>query len=164
MSISVVDNPADRPAWIRETLQLVTAAGAAERRSLLHLVEQATDGDLAAGSADAWGLGQVAVHLLLVDRGVLGIALRLARGEAAGATGQPRPAADAVTRAGIQALAAKAAAAATELLRAFPEAPDAATARHPYYGDLNCFGWLLTIPNHYAAHLAAWREGRPSAL
>lgn len=165
MSLSVVDNPADRPAWIRETLRLVTAAGEAGRRSVLHLVEEATDADLAAGTPDAWGLGQVAVHLLIVDRGVSTIALRLARGEPAGGTGQPRPAAAAVSRAGIQALAAKVAATAAELERAFPEAPDtAATAPHPYYGALNCFGWLLTIPNHYTAHLAAWREGRPSAL
>jgi hypothetical protein len=37
-------------------------------------------------------------------------------------------------------------------------------ARHPYYGELNCFGWLLMLPNHYKAHLAALGAGRPSAL
>jgi hypothetical protein len=29
---------------------------------------------------------------------------------------------------------------------------------------MNCFGWLLTVPNHYNAHLSAYREGRHSAL
>jgi len=47
----------------------------------------------------------------------------------------------------------------------FPAEPDTkATARHPYYGDLNCFGWLLMLPEHYRAHLEALDRGRPSAL
>ena len=29
---------------------------------------------------------------------------------------------------------------------------------------MNCFGWLLTVPNHYNAHLSAFREGRPRRL
>jgi hypothetical protein len=37
-------------------------------------------------------------------------------------------------------------------------------ARHPFYGDMNCFGWLLTLPNHYYAHLTAHDRGVPSAL
>jgi hypothetical protein len=32
------------------------------------LVAAATDDDLARGTEDDWGLGQVAVHLLLIDR------------------------------------------------------------------------------------------------
>ena len=165
MPLTVVDNPPDRPDWIRETIRLVTASAAEGRRSLLHMVEQATDADLLGGSPDDWGLGQVAAHLLIVDRGVTLIALRLARGEDAGATGQPRPASGAVTREGIQALAEKAAAVAERLRAEFPAPPDALrTAAHPFYGPLNCFGWLLTVPNHYAAHLDAWREGRPSSL
>lgn len=165
MPLTVVDNPPDRPEWIRETIRLITASAAEERRSLLHLVEEATDADLLGGTADDWGLGQIAAHLLIVDRGVALIALRLARGEDAGATGQPRPAAGEVTRDGIRTLAEKASGVAERLRAEFPAAPDAArTTAHPFYGQQNCFGWLLTIPNHYAAHLQAWREGRPSRL
>lgn len=165
MTLVVVDNPPDRPDFIKETIRLQAAATADGRRSLLHLVDAATDADLLAGTPDDWGLGQIAVHLLLVDRGVSGIALRLARGEDPGATGQPRPASEGVTRDGIRSLAAKAAAGAERLAAEFPAAPDAArTAPHPFYGPLNCFGWLLTVPNHYEAHLSAYREGRRSAL
>ena len=165
MSLTVVDDPPDRPDWIRETIRLVVAASDAERRSLLSLVDAATDAELVAGRADDWGLGQVAVHLLVVERGVSGIALRLAHGDASGATGQPRPTPGSTSREGIQALVKKAAAAAERLAADFPADPDVGTtAVHPFYGPQNCFGWLLTIPNHYAAHLAAWRTGRPSAL
>lgn len=165
VSLTVVDNPADRPEWIKETIQLLTDAAADERRSLLHWVEETTDADLLAGAPDDWGIGQIAVHLLLVDRGVSLIALRLARGEEAGATGQPRPAADRVTRDAVRSLADKAAAAAERVRSDFPAEPATGpTAAHPFYGPMNCFGWLLTVPNHYRAHLSAYREGRPSAL
>jgi hypothetical protein len=165
MSLKIVDNPIDRPEWIRETVRLVTASAAEGRRSLLHLVDEATDADLQAGSPDGWGLGQVAVHLLLVDRGVAGIVLRLAQGEGAGATGQPRPDAAAVTRDGIRMLAQKATLVSERLRADFPAEPDLGrTAEHPFYGPQNCFGWLLTIPNHYSAHLQAWMERRPSSL
>ena len=165
MSLTVVDNPADRPEWIKETIRLVTAVAADGRRSLLHLAEETTDADLLAGTPDDWGIGQIAVHLLIVDRGVSLIALRLARGEDAGSTGQPRPAPTGVTRDGIRTLAEKAAAAAERLRAEFPAEPDVArTAPHPFYGPLNSFGWLLTVPNHYNAHLSALRQGRPSAL
>jgi hypothetical protein len=165
MSLIVVDNPSDRPEWIKETIRLLTGVAADGRRSLLHLVEEATEADLLAGTPDAWGLGQIAVHLLLVDRGVSLIALRLARGGDAGSTGQPRPAPSGVTRDGIRSLAEKAAAAAERLQAEFPVDPDVSRmAAHPFYGPMNCFGWLLTIPNHYDAHLSAHREGRPSPL
>jgi hypothetical protein len=165
MPLTVVDNPPDRPDFIKETIGLLTGAAADGRRSLLHLVGDATDADLLAGTPDEWGLGQVAVHLLLVDRGVSLIALRLGRGEEAGATGQPRPDPSSVTREGIWSLAEKAAAAAERLRAEFPANPDSGrTAAHPFYGAMNCFGWLLTVPNHYNAHLFAYREGRRSAL
>ncbi len=148
-----------------ETIRLVAGSAADGRRSLLHLVGETTDADLLAGSPDDWGLGQIAVHLLIVDRGVSLIALRLARGEEAGNTGQPRPAPSGVTRDGIRTLAEKAAAAAARLRTDFPREPNVIrTAAHPFYGPMNCFGWLLTIPNHYNAHLSAYREGRPSPL
>ena len=165
MSLTVVDDPSDRPAWLRETILLMTDCADRERATLLELVAAADDVAIAAGSDEDWGLGQVAVHLLLVERGVAGIALRLAEGVAVGATGQPRPGAGAATRPGIAALAQKAAAATARLRSGFPAEPDtAATARHPFYGDLNCFGWLLTLPNHYGAHIEAHRAGRGSAL
>ena len=165
VTLTVVDNPADRPEWIKETIRLLTGAAADGRRSLLHLVEEATDADLLAGTPDDWGLGQIAVHLLIVDRGVSLVALRLANGEDAGRTGQPRPAPGGTTREGIVTLAEKAAAVAQRLSAEFPVEPDVArTAAHPFYGPMNCFGWLLTIPNHYTAHLSAFREGRRSSL
>ncbi len=165
MSLTIVDNPQDKPEWIRETIRLVTDSAAEGRRSLLHLVDDATDADLLAGTPDVWGLGQIAVHLLLVERGVSAIALRLARGDDPGQTGQPRSAAAAVTRDGIRVLAEKATLAGERLRTDFPATPDAARmAVHPFYGQLNCFGWLLTIGNHYSAHLQAWRAERPSSL
>ena len=165
MSLTVVDNPPDRPEWIRETIRLLLAVAGDGRRSLLHLVEETTDVDLLAGTPDDWGLGQIAVHLLIVERGVSLIALRLARGEEAGNTGQPRPAPTGVSRDGIRSLSEKAAAVSQRLQTEFPAEPDVArTAAHPFYGPMNCFGWLLTLPNHYTAHLSAYREGRPSAL
>ena len=165
VSLTVVDNPPDRPEWIKETIRLLTGVAADGRRSLLHLVEETTDADLLAGTPDDWGLGQIAVHLLIVDRGVSLVALRLAQSADAGRTGQPRPSPDGVSREGIKTLADKAAAVADRLRAEFPPLPDtSATAAHPFYGAMNCFGWLLTIPNHYNAHLSAYREGRPAAL
>ena len=165
MTVTVTDEPPDRPEWVSETIRLVVEATAEWRDRLLALVDAATDADLAAGTDDDWGMGQVAVHLLLIERGVAGIALRLARGEDPGRTGQPRPAAASASRPGIASLATKSADAMTRLRTEFPPAPDtAATARHPYYGDLNAFGWLLTLPNHYRAHLEALARGTKSAL
>jgi len=135
------------------------------RARLLTRVEQASDADLVAGSDDDWGVGQIAVHLLLIERGVALIALRLAQGQDSGPTGQPRPAASAVTRPGISTLADKAAGTMRRLLAEFPAAPDTgATARHPFFGELNCFGWLLTLPSHYTAHLNALDRGTVTAL
>ena len=165
MSLVVTDEPPDRPAWVSETLRLVTETTAIGREGVLARVAQATDQLLLGGTDEAWGLGQVAVHLLLIERGVAQIALRLARGEPAGRTGQPRPAAAAVTRDGIATLAAKTAETMRQLLAEYPASPDlGATARHPYYGDLNSIGWLLTLPNHYAGHLRALERGEASAL
>src|SRR5438132_1162824 len=132
---------------------------------LLAIVDSAPEAELSAGSDDDWGLGQVAAHALIVERGVTLIGLRLATGAEPGPTGQPRPAASATTRTGIAGLAARARATCDRLRAEFPGEPDAGrTARHPYFGDLNCFGWLLMLPTHYKGHLAALRAGRPSAL
>ncbi|HZP96552.1 MAG TPA: DinB family protein [Candidatus Limnocylindria bacterium] len=165
MTLTVTDEPPDRPEWMSETIRLVGQTTGAWRDELLARVARASERDLVAGTDDDWGLGQVAVHLLLIDRGVAGIALRLAKGEPSGPTGQPRPAAARATREGIAALAAKAREAMSALAAGFPARPDlAARARHPYYGDLNAFGWLLTLPNHYRAHLDALDRGTRSAL
>jgi len=165
VTLRVVDDPPDRPDWLRETIRLLTGGTAVERDRLLARVAQASDVDLAKGSDDDWGLGQVATHLLIVERGVSTIGLRLASGAEPGPPGQPRPAAPAVPRAGLQSPAGKAVATAARLVAEFPAEPDTkATARHPYYGDLNCFGWLLMLPEHYRAHLEALDRGRPSAL
>jgi hypothetical protein len=165
VTLTVLDDPPDRPGWVSETIRLLADDADVWRARLLARVEQATDAELGVGSDDDWGLGQIAVHLLLIERGVALIALRLAQGQGTGATGQPRPAASAVTRAGISALAEKAAGATSRLRSEFPAEPNmAATARHPYYGDLNCIAWLLTVPNHYNAHLRALAAGTASAL
>lgn len=165
MSLTVVEEPADRPAWLRETILLLTERSDRGRAALLELVAGADDATIGLGTDDAWGLGQIAVHLLLVERGVAGIALRLAQGDATGSTGQPRPGAGSATREGIRVLAQKAAAATERLRAGFPAEPDTVTtARHPFYGQLNCFGWLLTLPNHYGAHIEAHLTGRTSAL
>ncbi|MDP9245298.1 MAG: hypothetical protein M3O64_01480 [Chloroflexota bacterium] len=141
MSLIIVDNPTDRPAWIQETIRLLTAGATEGRRALLHLVEDTTDADLVHGTPDDWGIGQIAVHLLIVERGVSLIALRLARGEQAGNTGQPRPAPGAVTRDGIRSLADKAATAAQRLGTEFPPEPDATkTADHPFLRPLRSEG------------------------
>lgn len=165
MSLRVVDDPPDRPAWLRETLRLMSEWLGRDRAALLDRVAAASDADLAAGTEDDWGIGQIAVHLLVVERGVLGIGLRLARGEAPGPTGQPRPAVGSATRDGIAALARKAGDTLARAVADFPADPNTiATARHPYYGEMNCFGWLLTLPNHYAAHVGALERGTKSAL
>ena len=165
MTLTVADDPPDRPEWVSETIRLLAEATDTRRAQLLARIERVSDSALAAGSDDDWGIGQIAVHLLIIERGVTLIALRLAQGQEAGSTGQPRPAASAVTRPGISTLAEKAAGALRRLRSEFPAQPDtAATARHPYYGDLNCFGWLLTLPNHYSAHLRALDEGTSSAI
>ena len=165
MTLIVTDEPPDRPEWVHETIRLVADGCERYRVALLERVARATDAELVAGTPDEWGVGQIAVHLLLVERGVASIALNLASGAAVGATGQPRPVASAVTRDGIASLAGKAAFVIDRLRREFPAAPDsAAVARHPFYGDLNAFGWLLTLPNHYHAHLEALARGTKSAL
>jgi DinB family protein len=165
VTLTVTDDPPDRPGWVSETIRLVGDATDDWRARLLARVERTDDADLVAGSDDDWGVGQIAVHLLIIERGVALIALRLAHGQEGGPTGQPRPAASAVTRPGISTLADKAAAAQRRLRAEFPAEPNTgATARHPYYGDLNCFGWLLTLPNHYIAHLQALDLGTASAI
>lgn len=165
MTLKVTDEPPDRPEWVSETIRLVCEVNDQRRAELLARVARANDADLAGGSDEAWGLGQIAVHLLLIERGAALIALGLSRGELPRNTGQPRPSAAAVTREGIASLAGKAADAAARLRAEFPAVPDTATvARHPYYGDLNAFGWLLMVPNHYLAHLQALDTGRTSAL
>lgn len=165
MSLIVTDEPPDRPAWLAETIRLVTESSTGRRDDLLARIARATDAELTAGSDAAWGLGQVAVHLLLIERGVATVALRLAKGEPPGNTGQPRPAASGVTREGIASLARKAGEAMARLRAELPADPDLrAVGRHPYYGDLNAFGWLLTVENHYAAHLEALDSGGTSAL
>ena len=165
MPLILADDPPDRPTWIAETIRLLASGTAGGRASLLRRLGRASEAELSAGTVDDWGLGQIATHLLVVERAVALIVLRLARGEGAGATGQPRPGPGEATRESLEALAVKAEQAIARLQREFPAVPDTrATATHPYYGELNCFGWLLLLPNHYRAHLAAHAAGEPSAL
>ena len=165
MSFRVVDDPDDRALFRKEAVALLAETLVAGRRRLLDRVAKASDEELARGTEDDWGIGQVAAHLLVVERGVAGIALRLAKGELAGQTGQPRPAVGSADRAKIAELAARAADRLAKLVAEWPEAPNTeATARQPYYGDMNCFAWLLTLPLHYTAHLDALEKGTKTAL
>lgn len=165
MSLTIVDEPRDRPEWLEQSLDLVVAEVRELRARVLAMVATATDADLAAGTDEEWGIGQIATHLLLVERGVLSISLRLARGEAPGTTGQPRVPAAAVDRARILGLAEKVVALEERFARDFPPQPDLENvARHPYAGGLNCFGWLLTVPFHYAGHVRSLERGEESAL
>jgi hypothetical protein len=165
VSLTVVEEPPDRAQFTREALQLVLARIDEGRADLLRRVAAANDEELARGSDDDWGLGQVAAHLLIVERGVYGIALRLARGEPAGQTGQPRPPVGYADRAKIADLAERARERRAKLLSEFPAEPDTtATARQPYYGDMNCYAWLLASMLHYPAHLEALDRGTKSAL
>ena len=165
MTFTLVDEPPDRAAFTREATAAIAGEIRRGRDRLLAAVGAATDEAIAAGTDDDWGVGQVALHLLTVERGIVGIAARLARGEPPGPTGQPRPKAGSATRAGIASLASKAEERLARLIAEFPAEPNTtATARQPYYGDMNCFGWLLAIPIHYTAHLDALDRGAKSAM
>src|SRR2546428_8381932 len=107
VSLRVTDAPPDRPEWLRETIRLLADWTTSEREGLLAMVDGSADQDLLGGTDEDWGLGQIATHLLVVERGVTLIGLRLATGAAPGPTGQPRPESAAVTRAGQASLAGK---------------------------------------------------------
>src|SRR5207253_18649 len=81
-----------------EAVRLILRTTREERQLLLDRVARATDEELAVGSDERWGVGQIAVHLLIVERGSLVISLRLAQSAEGGPTGQPRPAASGVSR------------------------------------------------------------------
>lgn len=165
MSFVLVDDPGDRAQFVAEALRVLGARIERERERLLARVAAADDAEIARGTDDDWGLGQIALHLLTVERGIWGIALRLAKGEPPGPTGQPRPSAGSATREGVASLAEKARERLARTIADFPPDPNtSATARQPYYGDMNCFGWLLALPLHYAAHLDAIDRGARSAL
>lgn len=165
MSLTVVEEPPDRPQFTREALALVLARIDEGRADLLRRVAAASDEELARGSDDDWGLGQIAAHLLIVERGIYGIALRLARGEPPASTGQPRPAPGYADRAKIMDLAGRVKERRDALLAEFPGEPDVTTtARQPYYGPMNCYAWLLASMLHYPAHLEALERGTKSAL
>src|SRR5436190_22865834 len=90
VTLRVVDDPPDRPEWLRETIRVLASGTATERDRLLARVARASDTDLARGSDDDWGLGQVATHLLIVERGVALIGLRLATGSEPGPRSEER--------------------------------------------------------------------------
>jgi hypothetical protein len=165
VSFVVVERPADRPEFLREVIALVASELERQRAGLLERVAAADDAELAAGTDEDWGLGQIAAHLLLVERGMLGIALRLARGEPAGQTGQPRYQPGTVTREDLAALSERAARALARLRADFPAEPDLqTTAPSPYLGSFNCYAWLLAAAFHYRAHLEALERGVKSAF
>lgn len=178
MTLKVVDNPPDRPEWLRETIRLLVDATTIERDRLLDRVARAPEERVVEGSDDDWGLGQVATHLLIVERGVALIGLRLAQAAAPGPTGQPRPAAGGVSRAGIRSPGREGRGDGRPPCRRVPrgarhddDGPAPVLLRRGMaaeqpggYGDLNCFGWLLMLPNHYRAHLEALDRGTASAL
>ena len=165
MSFIVVDEPPDRAEFTAEALRVIARQVERERARLLERVAAASEADLAAGTDDDWGLGQIALHLLTTERGMCGIALRLARGEPSGETGQPRPRTGSATREGLASLAAKAKERLARTVADFPPEPNTeTTARQPFYGEMNCFAWLLAIPVHYASHFDSLESGTRSAM
>ncbi len=165
VSFVIVDEPKDRSEFTAEALRALKYQIDRERARLMRHVEKASDEEIAKGTDDDWGVGQIALHLLVIERGICSISLRLARGEPGGQTGQPRPKAGSATREGIVSLAAKAEERLARTVADFPPEPNTAmTARQPYYGDLNCYAWLLAIPLHYEAHLGAFERGTRSAM
>src|SRR2546429_7659933 len=70
VTLRVVDDPPDRPEWLRETIRLLTGGTAAERERLLARVAQPSHAHPAQGSDDDWVPRQGATHLLCVQRGV----------------------------------------------------------------------------------------------
>jgi hypothetical protein len=165
VSLTVLEEPFDRAEFTKEALALVLSRIDAGREDLLRRVAAASDEELARGTDEDWGLGQIAAHLLIVERGIYGIALRLARGEPPGPTGQPRPAPGYGGRARIVELAERVRERRDALLAEFPADPDVtATAKQPYYGPMNCYAWLLASMLHYPAHLEALDRGTKSAL
>lgn len=165
MTFRLVDAPADRPEWLGELIRIVARDLDDGRARLLERVARATDEDLAAGTDDEWGVGMVALHLLVTERGMVGIAQRLARGELPRTTAQPRPDPGTTTRGVLHEAAAKAAQAVERLRTDFPSQPDFVTsAPGPYFGPFNCVSWLLVATVHYRAHLDALERGTRSAL
>jgi DinB family protein len=165
MSFRLVDHPADRPEFLREAIDIFARNLDAGRARLLSRIESASDEELARGTEEDWGVGMVAYHLLVSERGMVGIALRLARGETPPSSAQPRPEPGSVTRAVLTEAAAKAAKAVARLRAEFSSAPDyTATAPSPYFGPFNCVSWLLAASFHYQAHLEALDRGGRSAF
>ena len=165
MTFRIVDQPHDRPEFLREAIDIFTRNLEAGRARLLERVSRASDAQIAAGTETDWGLGMIAYHLLVSERGMVGIALRLANGAQPTSTGQPRPQPGAVTRAVVEEAAAKAAAAVAKLRAEFPAKPNfAATAPSPYFEQFNCISWLLAAQFHYQTHLEALERGAKSAF
>lgn len=165
MSFRLVDQPADRPEFVAEAIEILARDIDTARARLLALVDRATDEELVAGSEEDWSIGMIAYHLLVSERGMVGIALRLARGEVPTSTGQPRPEPRKTTREVVAEASAKAGAAVERLRREFPSAPHfEVTAPSPYFGTFNCISWLLAAAFHYQAHLEAIERGTKSAL
>ncbi len=165
MSFALVDAPRDRPDFLRETVDLLTGELDGHRARLLARVEATSDEALVEGSDDDWSVGMVAYHLLVSERGMMGIVMRLARGEVPTSTGQPRPVVGSATRQVIAEAAAKAASAVQRVRAEFPaDAELGTTAPSPYFSQFNCISWLFASAFHYRAHLHALEQGVKSAL
>lgn len=165
MTFRLVDHPHDRPEFLREAIDIFSRNLEAGRARILERVARATDAELASGTELDWGVGMIAYHVLVSERGMVGIALRLANGQQPSSSAQPRPEPGTVTRAVLEEAAAKAAAAVARLRAEFPSQPNfAATATSPYFEQFNCVSWLLAAAFHYQSHLEALERGGRSAF
>ena len=165
VSFQIVDRPHDRPEFVREAIDIFARNCETGRARLMERVARASDAEIAGGTETDWGVGMIAYHLLVSERGMVGIALRLASGTQPASTGQPRPEPGKVTRAVLEEAAAKAAHAVARLRAEFPAAPNLAlTAPSPYFEQFNCIAWLLAAAFHYQAHLEALERGGKSAF
>src|SRR5690242_6565201 len=99
MTFQLVDRPHDRPEFVREAIDIFARNLEAGRARIMEHVARASDAEIAAGTELDWGIGMIAYHVLVSERGMVGIALRLASGQRPSSSAQPRPQPGTVTRA-----------------------------------------------------------------
>ena len=138
-----------------------------QRATLLGLLDGVSEEQAAFHPApDQWSVADVLRHVIAAEEGVARIVESLARGVVPGGKrvmgsqtpeeGQPLPA-----------LIERLRAARTDLLarvRGWPASPDlAATFAHPFFGPLNCKGWLAFQRLHDADHIGQLEQIKAAA-
>lgn len=159
--------------FAEQPMPALLAALESSRRDLLAALAGVTDDQArfrppGAGAAtdaeESWSIAEVLRHLIQAEEGVAGRVARLARGEPAetsvpGALGGH---ADTPLPGLIEALAAS-----RRRLRAVVKSISGngrldTTVAHPFYGELNCRGWLALWARHEASHVRQIEQIRAS--